>query len=108
MALDDTSDWRAMLAEPQGRATSKSKYDRMSFIGDTLAETLAVRNGFDRVNQDGTFYSLCITCNCAINRAAWGDQCGPCKGDTRDDQNREQVRLRVGSTGSYPSGHVNL
>ncbi len=108
MALDNTSDWRASIAEPQGRAASKEEWVRMSFIGDTLVETLAVRNGFDRVRPDGTFYSLCITCNHAINRAAWGGQCNSCKGDTHDDQKREMVRQRVGSTGSYPNGHVSL
>ena len=106
--LDDTQDWRSLLTEPRGRATTKNQWDRMSFVGKTLPETLAIRNGYDGARDDGSFYSLCGTCSRASTKPCWGGECDKCHRERNEDLKREKVEQRTGSTGSYPSGHVSL
>lgn len=81
------------LQQPQDNF---SKCERRNFIGDDLATTLAVRNGFSIARPDGSFVSICGSCGMSTTSACWGRDCYSCKMKAVDphykDQRLEQMR----------------
>jgi hypothetical protein len=52
---------------------------RRSFVGEDLAITLAVRNGFSLVDDTGSMYSICGGCGYRSATPQWGRDCHACR-----------------------------
>ncbi len=86
MALDTAPDWQSRLKPTDRRTPYEAVAKMMDFISDDPFETIAVRNGFSGVLEDGRLYSECPRCWRKEYVAKWNARCGVCQADWEQDQ----------------------
>lgn len=83
------------IPQIDGPFTTEAAYRRSTAVLDRVEDTIALRLGYDTVDQWGKPFSHCPTCDYLRLERLWGGECARCRKDRSHDRDYMRTTGRL-------------